>query len=197
MPVQQTDESRAAPAWRWLPWQTGDSAEDAAREWLAPQLDLPRDLLVLARDPHGRPRLAPGYGADVGWSHSGAGLLLAFGRGMALGVDMERMHARPRAVELARRYFDPREVDWLQARDEATRPTAFLRLWCAKEAVLKAHGRGLSFGLHRLVFEQRGEQLVLTETDPALGAPAEWRLQEFTPHPDYLAALAWKPSTPL
>jgi 4'-phosphopantetheinyl transferase len=67
-------------------------------------------------------------------------------------------------------------------------------LWCAKEAVLKAHGRGLAFGLHRLAFAERDGALALVRADSALGDAADWQLREFVPHPGYRAALAWTPT---
>jgi 4'-phosphopantetheinyl transferase len=183
-----------APQWHWLPWQPGAPAEEAARRWLAPQLQCAPQAIPLLRDQHGRPRLALSPDADVGWSHSGEGLLLAFGRGMTVGVDLERERPRPRALDLARRFFDLSEAQWLEAQaDEGTRAAAFVRLWCAKEAVLKAHGRGLAFGLHRLVFAERNGVLQLVHGDPALGAASQWQLREFVPHPGYRAALAWRP----
>ncbi|MCJ0826409.1 4'-phosphopantetheinyl transferase superfamily protein [Luteimonas sp. 50] len=187
----------AAPQWHWLPWQPGAPAEEAARRWLAPQLQCAPQAIPLLRDLHGRPRLALSPDADVGWSHSGEGLLLAFGRGMTVGVDLERERPRPRALDLARRFFDLSEAQWLEAQvDEGTRAAAFVRLWCAKEAVLKAHGRGLAFGLHRLVFAERDGVLRLVHGDPALGAASQWQLREFVPHPGYRAALAWRPLWP-
>lgn len=194
MSLSATEPGPAAPHWRWLPWRPGERAEDAARLWLAPQLQCAPEAIALLRDPHGRPRLQAPADADVGWSHSGEGLLLAFGRGAMIGIDLEREHPRPRALELARRFFDISEAQWLEAQaGEATRAAAFLRLWCAKEAVLKAHGRGLAFGLHRLVFAERDGRLQLVEADPALGDAGQWRLREFAPHPGYRAALAWRP----
>ena len=162
------------------------------RAWLAPRLGCDAASVMLARDVHGRPRLAPEHGFDAGWSHSGGGLLVACGRDVVLGVDLEREHVRPRALELARRFFHPREAAWLEAQAEAARAPAFLRLWCAKEAVLKAHGRGLAFGLDRLAFAERDGRLVLAEADAALGDPRAWQLQEFVPHRGYRAAMAWK-----
>ena len=76
----------------------------------------------------------------------------------------------------------------------ASRELAFVRLWCAKEAVLKAHGRGLSFGLHRLEFAPRDDDWALVSCDPALGKPSDWTLHAFAPMPGYLASLAWRAS---
>jgi 4'-phosphopantetheinyl transferase len=194
MSLSAPEPGPAAPHWQWLPWHPGTPAEDAARLWLAPQLHCAPQAIALVRDRHGRPRLQTPADADIGWSHSGEGLLLAFGRGATIGIDLEREHPRPRALDLARRFFDLSEAQWLEAQtDEATRAAAFVRLWCAKEAVLKAHGRGLAFGLHRLVFAEDGGRLRLVDTDPGLGDAGLWRLEEFVPHPGYRAALAWRP----
>ena len=196
MPLSAAIAAAAPPPhWLWLPWQRGAPAEVAARDWLAPQLACAPAAIPLLRDDHGRPRLgAPFAASDVGWSHSGDGLLLAFGHGLTLGIDLEQLRPRPRALELAARFFRAEEADWLATQDADHRELAFVRLWCAKEAVLKAHGRGLAFGLHRLAFAEHDGQLQLADCDRALGTPAQWRLREFAPQPGYRAALAWRRS---
>ncbi|GAB3382129.1 4'-phosphopantetheinyl transferase family protein [Lysobacter fragariae] len=177
--------------WSWHAHARGTPTDPIARDWLAAQLDLPPERLALVRDERGRPRLPAGL--DCSWSHSGQGLMVALGEGVQLGVDCELVHARPRALELARRFFTRHEHDWLAAfGDQSQRDLAFLRLWCAKEAVLKAHGHGLSFGLERLRFVERDDRLQLVECDPRLGVPADWTLREVVPTPGYVAALAWR-----
>ena len=178
--------------WSWRPHVRGQAAEPVARAWLAGQLGYAIGELPLTSDPRGRPRLAAD-GHDCSWSHSGEGLLVVLARGATVGADCERVHARPRALALAQRFFTPTEHDWLAGQPAGpARDHAFLRLWCAKEAVLKAHGHGLSFGLERLRFENADAGLRLVECDPALGAAGDWRLHEFAPAPDYVAALAWR-----
>src|SRR5690606_41493388 len=107
MPSSPPEYVLERPRWLWLPWQPGRPAEQAAREWLAPQLDCEPGLIGLSRDQYGRPRLAAEHGLDVGWSHSGEGLLLAAGRGIPVGIDLERERPRARAMELARRFLAP------------------------------------------------------------------------------------------
>jgi len=180
--------------WSWHAHAHGTPTDPVAQAWLAAALGVAPGALNLGREPRGRPRLGPPHADyDCSWSHSGDGLLIALGHGVQLGVDCERVRARPRALDLAQRFFTPREHDWLA--DFAAGPArdrAFLRLWCAKEAVLKAHGHGLSFGLEKLRFAETGDALALVECDPALGAPAEWSLHEFEPAAGYVAALAWR-----
>lgn len=185
-----------------LPYQPGQRGEPQVRATLARWLGGPEAPAPvsppLAREPSGRPHLlAPYLDRDTGWSHSGEHLLLALGQGVTLGVDLERLRPRPRALELAQRYFAPAETARLLALAPEQQERAFLRLWCAKEAVLKAHGRGLAFGLHRLEFgpgdDRPDAPLQLLASDPELGAASGWRLHEWIPHPGYLAALAWRP----
>lgn len=210
-PTSPSRASRALPQWHWQPWGERERAAaggawSAAHAWLASLQGMPAGALPMHRDARGRPRFAATVGADAGWSHSGDGLLFAFARGVVLGVDMEFERPRPKALEIARRYFTAAETAWLDAQPDAPgapdapdapdalapRDIAFLRLWCAKEAVLKAHGRGIAFGLDRLAFAERDGALVLVAADPALGDAAGWSLHEFVPRPGYRAALAWR-----
>ena len=191
-PVTQSGAQPCHPQWDWQPLPRGARAEPLARAWLSTQLALEPDTLPLVRDVRGRPRLhAPADAWDANWSHSASGLLVACGRDVELGVDVEWSgRARPRAMDIAGRYFHPREADWLASLGERDRADAFLRLWCAKEAVLKAVGVGLVFGLHRLRFDP---DLRLADCDADLGDADAWRIDSFAPAPGFVAALAWRP----
>ena len=174
-----------------VPRQRG---EPGARHVLAQALGQDADALPIVRDPQGRPHfIAPLDHLETGWSHSGDALLVALGERIELGVDVERLRPRPRAMEVASRFFHPDETCWLRSLDDDARDDAFFRLWCAKEAVLKAHGQGLSFGLHRLRFAADGARLQLVECDASLGRADDWRLHDWQPQPGYHAALAWRP----
>ncbi len=183
------------PVQLWLrPHVPPERGEPVARQVLGQVLGDPAHALDLRRDDRGRPYLGPAWpGYDINWSHSSEALLVAMAQGWRIGVDMERQRPRPRALELARRYFDASEADWLQSLAEPERMPAFLRLWCAKEAILKAHGHGLSFGLHRFRLEvDAAGTLQLAGCDPALGQPGDWQLHDWAPLPDYVAAVAWR-----
>ena len=179
--------------WVQLPQAPGVAAQPLAEAWLAQQLGVDAASLALVRDVHGRPRFSPPRAQDVSWSHSGEHLLVALGEGVQIGADLERLRPRPRALELARRFFDPVETAWLEQLPEAVREDSFVRIWCAKEAILKAHGRGIAFGLHRLRIGEHDGALRLQSADPELGAATDWTLREFMPLPGYRATLAWRP----
>lgn len=179
---------------RWLPHARGQAAEPVVRAWLAGQLQCAENAVPLQRSARGRPQLAaPFADVDVSWSHSGDGLLMACGRDLRLGVDVERLRARPRALDLSERYFTAAETQWIAAQADHVREETFIRLWCAKEAVLKAHGHGLAFGLDRLAFAETRDGLALRECDAELGVASAWALIEFVPAKGYRAAFAWQP----
>ncbi len=193
IPPDRPDD--AEPACQWLPLLRHVPAERQARAWLAGRLECAPDALPLGRTPYGRPRLsAPFERDDASWSHSGEGLLVAHARDAMVGVDLEYERPRKNALSLAGRYFHPAETAWLAAQaDDRACQSGFIRLWCAKEAVLKAHGRGLAFGLDRLQFSERDGVLHLHGCDAALGIASHWHLREMQPHAGYRAALAWYP----
>lgn len=211
-----------AVACRLWPYRRGESAEARVRTWLSEALGRPASEIALTRDARGRPHLASidgesvgnGREIDVNWSHSGDWLLAAYAVDARVGVDIEWLRPRTTALALARRFFAPEETEALArfADAPAMLERQFVRLWCAKEAVLKAHGHGLSFGLEKLRFalddardDARDDDCDndrdlaehpapprLVACDPALGAPHDWRLRAWTPAPDYLATVAWR-----
>lgn len=170
------------------------------RAMLAAYLGIPADAVMLEEDAHGKPRLADSVlraarlpALDFNWSHSGDYALIALSRAGALGVDIERFGKNLRALEIARRFFDPGEANALAGLEGRTRDDAFIGLWCAKEAVLKAAGEGISFGLERLAFARRASgDWMLTGVDAALGAPGGWQLRSFAAAPGYHGTLAWR-----
>lgn len=171
----------------------GTRGEPQARQVLAQALGGDPLALPLQRDARGRPALVgalAGYG--TGWSHSGDVLLVALGEGVRLGVDVELLRPRPRLLEIVQRFFHPAETAWLEPLPQAQREHWFFRVWCAKEAVLKAHGQGISFGLHRLRFAAGSDgALRLHWCDAALGEASRWHLQEWQAGDRFRAALAW------
>jgi len=159
---------------------------------LAGYLGIAPGEVRLVANAHGRPALDPGHGdgLDFNWSHSGEQALVALARGIAPGIDLERRRTRANALEIAQRFFTAEEAGWLGTLDESERRSAFLELWTAREAVLKALGRGLAFGLDRLAFRHGPDGLVLHWLDGE--NPAAWQLHRLDVGADAFAALAWR-----
>ncbi|KQQ83736.1 4-phosphopantetheinyl transferase [Xanthomonas sp. Leaf131] len=184
------------PVQLWLrPHRHGERGEPQARQLLGQALGIEPDNVPLQRDARGRPSLQPALpNRDTGWSHSGEYLLVGLGEGVRLGVDLERIRPRPRLLDIAQRFFHPDEIALLIALEPDAQQALFFRLWCAKEALLKAYGHGLSFGLHRLAYALApGGALQLQWCDPELGRAAHWQLHEWWAAPDCRAALAFYP----
>ncbi len=109
--------------------------------------------LTFAYGERGKPSVAvPALGPEervcFNVSHSDGRALLAFARGMEVGIDLE---AGARLGDdwplLARRIFSDREQAELAAVPTERRRAAFLNGWTRKEAYLKAAGLGIVDGL--------------------------------------------------
>ncbi|MET0935271.1 MAG: 4'-phosphopantetheinyl transferase superfamily protein [Luteibacter sp.] len=150
---------------------------------------------TVARGAHGKPHFpAPFDTLGFNRSHSGDVALFAIGRGphgFQLGVDVERVRPRARAIELASRFFADNETDALKALPVDGQLDGFLRLWTAKEAVLKAHGGGLSYGLHRVAFRFVGAAVVPDAFDGDVGSASNWQVHPLSLGEGLHAALAW------
>lgn len=158
---------------------------------LGAYLGLPAESVRLEEAAHGRPTLAPEHGQALSfnWSHSHDQALIAIARGISPGVDLERLRPHPRALAIAERYFSAPETQALAALPIEARDRAFLELWTAKEAVLKAVGRGIAFGLHRLSIGGSAEEPRL---DYLEGHPAEqWQLHRLVLDAGHVGTLAW------
>ena len=176
-------------------WQLAYRAEQRRaplRALLAAYLDIEPQRLSLVDDVYGRPALGAAHGPTLGfnWSHSGPHALIALGRHVAPGIDVERQRPRPRALAIARRFFSLEEAAALAALPTDQRSAAFLDLWTAKEAVLKALGRGLAFGLHRLSIDRTVGGLALRRLEQ--DDVNAWQLQPLSLDASLVAALAWR-----
>lgn len=131
----------------------------------------------VTRSANGRPQRARG---DLSIAHAGAWWVMAAVERARVGIDLEPLRERPNALEIARTQFPPREAEALAALAPGARSAAFLRLWCAREAVLKAHGAGLEAGF---------DTVELTLTKHGVHC-VDWRLREFR-LPGYVGAVAF------
>lgn len=148
---------------------------------------------AIARDAHGKPYVLDAGHPDFNLSHGGERIALAFARGHAVGIDVEALRRRHSSIELARRFFHASEARALAALAEAEREDAFVHLWTCKEAVLKALGRGLAFGLERLRFDFDGsDPRALAEIAVEAGTATEWQVARFDAGAGHAGALAWR-----
>lgn len=124
-------------------------------------------------------------------SHSGGMTVLAVTRYPAdLGVDIEQLRADVDCLGLASRFFSSRESRELADLPASARPAAFFACWTRKEALVKALGTGIAFGLAEFSISMDPEETEarLESEHPALSGA--WRLYSIRPTPGYLAAVA-------
>jgi 4'-phosphopantetheinyl transferase len=181
------------------PTQALPAHDQRWRDLLAACVDRAPGDLTLARGEHGKPFLSPPT-VEFNLSHSRGALLVGISREQALGVDIE-VPSRPRPVlDLAQRYFAAHEALALSQLDAASQQPAFLQLWSCKEAVVKALGSGIGFGLARVAFTLDGDGVPqqLNVIDASAGNVAEWQIVRLTPSGDCTGALAWRgPARPV
>ncbi len=123
----------------------------------------PRDLRFTRAD-EGKPALAGG-GLEFNISHSGQLVVLAVSQ-QPVGVDIEGPRAVSDARELAHRFFAPEERRTVEIAEDV--PATFLAIWTAKEAVIKATGRGLAHALDSFVVRPEVGRFVPVQSELAL-----------------------------
>ena len=138
-----------------------------------------------------KPSLAlAGNQMEFNVSHSGAMALLAFARGRALGVDVEKIREDFDPDALAHRFFSSEEQSQLAALPTSERYHGFFRCWTRKEAYVKAKGAGLSLPLDQFDVSLRpGDENALLATRPDIAEAALWSLQDVPVGNGYVAAL--------
>jgi 4'-phosphopantetheinyl transferase len=114
------------------------------RQALAGHLGISADLVALAYNPFGKPRLHLSDQAHLEFniSHSHGRLLIAVCQGLPIGVDIERIDLSIDPLRLASTGMSEAAVRSLRASADADRHELFYRLWTRNEAYLKALGTG-------------------------------------------------------
>lgn len=141
--------------------------------------------------PYGKPALDGEHKSSslrFNMSHSHGVALIAVAETRELGVDVEYIRTDFASIDIARRFFSPREVAALNALPPEQQVAAFFRCWARKEAYIKAIGRGLSQPLDgfdvTLAPELPAALLRADEDDPS-----RWSLSDIDAGSEYAAAL--------
>lgn len=172
------------------------AAHAALRSVLSGYLALPPADVPIATGTHGKPRLADGEVADdhrFNLAHSGELALIAVTRGCEVGVDVEQLRPVGHLQEIADRYFTAAESAAISQVGEPERTERFLSTWTAKEAILKAAGRGLSLPLNHCSVTLAANAQWVTLADPHNApdsAASRWWLQHVKIAGAYVAAVA-------
>ena len=147
----------------------------------------PSDVAI-ARGRRGRPVLAAADGLDFNVSHTGGVLLAAIGRGVTVGVDVERGTRVIDTRGLARRCLSPAERLDLEPLDDEQARRRVLQLWTCKEAMSKATGDAMSARFAALDVAVRPAPHLRAGRFPY--EPTRWSLHALAVPGDHFATLA-------
>lgn len=149
----------------------------------------PRDVTIL-RGRYGKPYL-PGNPLFFNVSHSGDKLVLAVTDIADVGVDIEECRERRSLAGLAKRCFAVEEQAYWRDLPTAEKLETFYRFWTAKEAFVKATGRGIGLGLECCVIDPRYFDRFLRLPDDYTQGD-EWRLFPLEAARGYSGAVVMK-----
>jgi 4'-phosphopantetheinyl transferase len=168
------------------------------RQLVASFLDIdPKELLIM-RIPGSKPIVdTPGLTRPARFSTSTSEnqLVVAVSSECELGIDVEHLRPFPDWELIATQFFAASETDFLRSGRE-TATTEFLRLWTAKEAVLKAVGVGVTDLMNQFAVEiDAPASCTIRWLAPSCHpwkaiVSGTWKTVLFSPAPGFTAALA-------
>jgi 4'-phosphopantetheinyl transferase len=156
------------------------------RVLLGRYLDASPAELAFSAGARGKPHLEPASPLRFNLSHSGGLALIAVAHGIEVGVDVEEVKPRRDLAGLARRIFAAAERETIESAPDRER--AFYRHWVAKEAFVKATGRGVASlrSLEVLLEAPGGARIVHVAGD--VEEAGRWTLEPLDAGPGYTAA---------
>ena len=162
------------------------------RRILARELDVEPRATLLVEPLSGKPRLCASHGRpdiDFSVSHTDGMSVIALARRGRVGVDIERCRAVPEKLKIAMEVFGGDVARSISAFPEAKRDEAFLRLWTAGEAYVKAIGTGLAIRREPIPLRIRPDDAQV-EFCPDFAERDAWRLAFIDVPAGYVCCLA-------
>jgi 4'-phosphopantetheinyl transferase len=124
----------------------------------------------------------------LSFSSSGRTVLACASTQNEVGADIESVRDIKNVVKLAQRFFTPEEAATIEAMPRNAQNIAFLKYWTAKEAGLKAIGKGIVFGLNSFTIQpQDGEYLIENALEKGFAMP--WKLHHLPILPHFIVAV--------
>jgi 4'-phosphopantetheinyl transferase len=144
--------------------------------------------------PLGKPRLSVSLGdrdLQFNVSHSNELALYSFTRRDRIGIDLESEKLHSDVIQIAQRFFTPNEATYLASLTEEQQIPAFLQIWTAKEAYLKATGEGIANSLNKVeIALDRDLEVSLVSIGDNASVAENWLMTKVFAAENYLATLA-------
>ncbi|WP_299932427.1 4'-phosphopantetheinyl transferase superfamily protein [uncultured Nocardioides sp.] len=145
------------------------------------QLRVVRTCIHCSSEEHGKPQFVDS-GLDLSLSHTRGGVAVALGTGCEVGVDIERVPAEPWPPEMVRVVVgDDEPIPF---------PGQEVRVWTAKESVVKCLAVGLMAPVKDLAIAFRPEGPVVVRWDTRPDVVDDLVLRELDVPEDFSATLA-------
>ncbi len=167
--LSKKEQTKVARFRREADYQSSVIARGALRILLSGYTGIPANKLIFQYSENGKPSLLPSASNQIlkkegsleadrsisfNLSHSGDWVVLAFGRGGNMGVDVEKIRREMNVSSIALRYFTPEEN--AQMERAADPYDLFFKLWVRKEAYVKACGSTLFRELNTIAVPMAG-----------------------------------------
>lgn len=169
-------------------------ARGGMRAILGRYLDLPPASLEFRYGEQGKPSLVPEQNPKnlrFNLTHSHELAVLAVAKGREVGVDVERLRDNIEFRKLALRYFSPAEIESLTELEGVNLKRHFFRIWTAKEAYIKAIGKGLRIPLDQFDVQVGADHPpALLETSHSPEEKDRWNFSGFDCEAEYMGTLA-------
>lgn len=143
---------------------------------------------------HGMPVLDTNWestGITFNVSHSHGLALIAVSTNNCIGIDIELERSDVEIEKLARRYFSKNEYEAIMAFEGNNRRRSFFATWTRKEALVKATGTGIAYGLASFDVSVDPDQPArLLASRWQQECLSDWSLEAISTHAGYQACLA-------
>jgi phosphopantetheine--protein transferase-like protein len=154
-------------------------------------LDKPPAMIAIVHQRDTRPVCLDAPHLHLSFSSSGNTFIACASAHGAAGIDIERRRVIANVSALAKRFFTSHEADALAALPLAEQNLQFLYYWTAKEAALKAIGKGIVFGLNTFTVMRVGDTFTF-EIRHSAQDDERWDIQHLEFVPQHLVALVEK-----
>jgi 4'-phosphopantetheinyl transferase len=143
------------------------------------------------RGSHGKPSIEQPRERDLQFNltHTDGLVACVVAREIAVGVDAESLERDVGGMEIADRFFAPREVLALRREPAAMQQQRFFTYWTLKEAYIKARGLGLALPLQQFSFDLDGG-IAIAFAPELIDDPGSWQFVLARPTPQHLLAVA-------
>jgi len=142
---------------------------------------------------YGKPYLKNYPAIQFNIAHSEEMVIIALNYEDWIGVDIEYIERKIDVDNVAKRFFNEKEYSRLMSINEIEKRKLFFYQWTAKEAFVKAIGRGLAFDLANVEISlnvKKGPRIATLQD--AGESPENWTLYSLDRIPQYTAVLAVK-----